>query len=303
MVLYNSKTDETKLYTASEKGIQSPHFGKNADQIFLAANPRLNSDPTNSDANTGTFVSHLYKCNITNDSCDRQFDFPGNIRASAELSDGNILFSGGTPSNMADPFAPKAVFVGYRDFEFYLFDQRTKATEKLTGINAIVLAPISVAGRRVAFQMDSRFRRFKSEIYLATLNSDNQFEDLVEAITEPFISYGTKPNLRPSLSPDGRHLVFEAATSRSETRGYVYVFVIADVQTKSVVEVFAPMETGNANNLSMPVFIDDTTIRYIQLERGEYSLWQYSLQSGEPELIKRLKISDIALIERINISR
>ncbi|GHB17401.1 hypothetical protein GCM10007094_01080 [Pseudovibrio japonicus] len=142
-----------------------------------------------------------------------------------------------------------------------------------------------------------------SEIYLASLNSYNHFEDLSKAISKPFISYGTRTNIDPSLSPDGRYLVFEAATSEPGVKNWVYIFVIADVQSKSIVKVFAPMKIANAYKLSMPVFVDNTTIRYMQIERDEYSLWEYSLQSREAELIKRIKMSDIALQQRIDISR
>ncbi|GHB17407.1 hypothetical protein GCM10007094_01090 [Pseudovibrio japonicus] len=106
VVLYNTDTDETKFYTSSEKVIRSPRFSHNSDEIYLSADSLLNTDATNSDANTGTFTSHLYRCNIANDSCDRQFDFPGSIRDTAELEDGNILFSGARPKMWRVPGRP-----------------------------------------------------------------------------------------------------------------------------------------------------------------------------------------------------
>ncbi|MFS8182703.1 hypothetical protein ACMG4P_14250 [Pseudovibrio denitrificans] len=308
VVLYNAETDETKLFTSSEKVLRSPRFSPNTAQIYLSADPLLNTDTTSSDANTGTFTSNLYKCNIANDSCDRQFDFLGSIRDTAELSDGNILFSGARTSNVADPWTPENIVVDYRNSDFYLFDQNTRAIEKLTNLHAVGLRPISVAERLVAFQllptpqMRNKYGHVNNSIYLASLNTDDQFIDLPKAITKPFVSYGTSFNGRPSLSPDGRHLAFVAATSRPEAGGYVYVFAVADVLTKSVVEVIAPMKTANANTLSMPIFIDNTTIRYMQLAGREYSFWQYSLLNGEAELIRRLKLSDIAMAERVEIS-
>lgn len=303
LVTFDSQKGKLQLLKHASDFLSSPKF-YSENKMFASILPQLNTGRHSLQEEINSIESTLVSCELDALRCTPIFNFNGSITDAIALQNDDILFVGGAPKVVADPFAPDRLFVSYRDANFYV---RTKAnkTKQHTTVDAPQINSVSRSNETLVFEYHPKLLRPSSEkkhtskIYSAAVQSDTTELSVRINENEPFVTFG-EIDVKPSISPDGIHIAFRSVLGGRGSR-WVYEIVLYDLRQRKLVAKISPEEEGEGP-LSMPIFVSNEKVRYVSYKDGVYYLKEYSLMTERSTLSGKVHVSDINLNDAIEIS-
>ena len=221
----------------------------------------------------------------------------GAIGSVAEWEGDRLFFVGSAWSLYADGPNIQPWTVANSRSDLFATDQ-SGPPQRLTKWEVPGLGNQSVAGSRLVFQASPQ-RRYKrgqtlygSEIYAADLYGDGRISGFDPATSEPAVSYGDNFDTRPSLSSDGTMVAFISAVSDLERKGYRYDVVVVAAETAG--KLVASVRPPPGAELSRPVFVGTTKVRYLIADGSTYRFQELDTVSGEAASLADVPIDEIA---------
>ena len=299
LVLFDIETKEMRTFQKSGAITRAPSFSRDGDFLYFSYEPLGQRISDLDELSPEEKTSVLTKCSTRGGNCEAVLEFVGSISSIVELADGSILFAAGLPEVRADPFSPEVTFLGYRNYDFYHMPAGRKDVVKLSNLKTDLLMMVSISDDNLVFQMPQTIASYKkhgdldSEIYQARLLSKGSDVELSFESEMPLFSYGNRWDIWPSLAPNGKYIAFYSSSSNAE--GSIYRLVVATLPSIDIESLIETVGRSRTNKVSKPVFVDDTTIRYMEVKAKSYLFWRREIDDDQSELLVEMPLKDFEI--------